>query len=270
MKSESNLFPSLPQAALLILASFLLRYVFALALFDFRDVLGLTPYQLDALSMVLAYGLLLAVVTHYRGMTYRDLVHPAKSSLAATVLLLVPPVVLLVPLLFLVTGALQNLVMHIFPLSRWEEQAFSHMLAMNLAAIVASCVLAPMFEEMLFRGVLLRGFLARYPKGQAIAASAFLFGVAHLNIYQFILAFLLGLVLGWLFERSRSLIPCIALHATFNSMVVASDQIFGSESSLGDVSLLVWAAALVAAFFGTIALARVLGGFGIRTQRNAV
>jgi uncharacterized protein len=267
MKTELGMFPSVPQAALLLLASFLLRYVFAVALFDFRDALGLTRDQLDALSLVLADGLVLAALAHYLGTTYRDLVHPAKSSLAATIFLLVPPVILVVPLLFLVDGVLHRLVMQALPLSRWEEQAFSHMLAPNLAAIVASCVLAPLLEEMLFRGVLLRGFLRRYPKGAAIALSAFLFGAAHLNIYQFVLAFLLGLLLGWLFERSRSLVPCIALHAAFNSTVVASAQVLGNDTSLADFSAPVWAAALGAAFVGMIVLVRLLGGFGFGMRR---
>jgi hypothetical protein len=269
MKFESEQLPAVPGAALLLLASFLLRYVLTLALFDFRGALGLTPYQLDALAMVLAYGLVLAVVTQYHGMTYRNLVHPARSSVPATVFLLVPPVLLLVPLLFLANGVLNSAVVRVFPLSRWEEQAFAHMAAPNLAAIVAMCVLAPVFEEMLFRGILLRGFLAHYPKGQAIAASALLFGVAHLNIYQFVAAFLIGLLLGWLYERSRSLIPCIALHATYNSVIAASDQIFSGTDSLGDVSPLVWAAALGTAFVGTVALARILGGIGMGRRRTA-
>ena len=112
--------------------------------------------------------------------------------------------------------------------------------------------LAPVLEEMLFRGVILRAFLHRYPKGAAISVSALYFGIAHLNVYQFALAFLLGLVLGWLFERSRSLLPCIALHAVYNSSVLLG------ESSATGSPVLLWLAATTAAFVGIIVLRRVL------------
>jgi hypothetical protein len=47
---------------------------------------------------LLANGLLLVTVMHFRRMTYRDLLHSTKSSVSITLLLLVPPVLLLVPL----------------------------------------------------------------------------------------------------------------------------------------------------------------------------
>jgi CAAX amino terminal protease family. len=74
---------------------------------------------------------------------------------------------------------------------------------------------------MLFRGVILRGFLRRYSRTFAILWSAALFGIAHLNLYQFMTAFAIGVVGGWLYERCRSLWPCILLHATYNSFVTA-------------------------------------------------
>ena len=49
-------------------------------------------------------------------------------------------------------------------------------------------------EEMLFRGVTLRGFLRRYSRTFAIRWSAALFGIAHLNLYQFMTALAIGIV----------------------------------------------------------------------------
>lgn len=93
-----------------------------------------------------------------------------------------------------------------------------------LLALVVVCV-APLIEELVFRGVLLSGLARRMPVGLAILASALVFGAVHLPDFSFAwypvpaLA-LLGLAAGWLRVSSRSLWPAIALHATNNLLAV--------------------------------------------------
>jgi membrane protease YdiL (CAAX protease family) len=262
MQPPDEHFPSVSQAALLLLANFLLQYLVGALLYDLRRPMGLTAAETRPLVMVLAYGILLVSVMQYRRMTYRDLLHPAKASALATAILLVPPVLLIVPFAVLLDGAMMAFVHGLLPLSRWEEQAFSSMANGSLPMVIAACVLAPVLEEMLFRGILLRAFLAHYPRWLAISYSALLFGVAHLNIYQFLLAFFLGLLLGWLFERSRSLLPGIALHAAFNTSVAGPQRI----SMLEDAGASAWLMALAAAAIGVVILRRVLA---VPARKNA-
>jgi len=263
-------FPSVPQAAALLLVGFFLQYLVAAGLYDMRQSLGLSTPQLNALTMLLANGALLAFVVHHRDTTYRDLLHPSPSSAFSTVLLLVPPVLLFVPAIVILGAALIAALAATFPLSRWEAQAFEGMTQANLAAVVATCVLAPVLEEMLFRGVLLRAFLVQQPRWTAIAYSALFFGVAHFNTYQFALAFWLGILLGWLFERSRSLIPCIALHAAVNTWAVVSGGL-GAEYARGpeQTGLATWLFATIAAITGALVLRRVLGARPHASQANA-
>ncbi|HET9642130.1 MAG TPA: CPBP family intramembrane glutamic endopeptidase [Burkholderiaceae bacterium] len=61
------------------------------------------------------------------------------------------------------------------------------------------------FAELLFRGLILQGFLRRYRPAVSLFASALLFGLAHGNVHQFLVAFPLGLANGWLVWRTRSL-----------------------------------------------------------------
>jgi len=252
--SPNEHFPSVAQAVLLLLANFLLEYLVGALLYDLHGALGLTAAQTTPLVMVIAYGILVVSVMHYCGMGYRDLLHSTKSSVSVTLVLLVPPVLLLVPFALLLDDAVMAVVRQLLPLSRWEEQAFTRMMSGNLPAIIAVCVLAPVFEEMLFRGILLRAFLNHHPRWAAISYSALLFGVAHLNVYQFLLAFSLGLLLGWLYERSRSLLPCIALHAAYNTSVTVLDSMGGSQ----EVGAPAWLAALAAAGTGAVILRRLL------------
>lgn len=256
MPPKKNSFPSAPQAALLLLASFLFQYAVNAALYDARRTLGLTNEQLTTIGVLLSNGIIVAVVTQILGMSYRDLVHPNKSSPASTFILLVPPVLLLLPLVVLLDTVLVDFLEFVFPISSWEQAAFSSMTALSVPTFIATCLLAPLFEEMLFRGILLRAFLERYPRGLAISYSALYFGAAHLNIYQFFVAFFLGLLLGWLYERSQSLIPCIALHAAVNVTVVmvSAESDPASNQALFTTSSLTWVLSLGAAAAGSTAL----------------
>jgi len=78
------------------------------------------------------------------------------------------------------------------------------------------CVLAPVGEELLFRGLLLPGLRARHGTTTAVVASAALFGAVHLEPVSAVLAALVGAVLGLLAVRSGSTLPPIALHFGFN------------------------------------------------------
>ncbi|QTN30036.1 CPBP family intramembrane metalloprotease [Rhodoferax sp. AJA081-3] len=261
MPLEKTTFPSASQAALLLLSGFLLQYLLGAALYDIRRSLDITDEQGQVLVMLLANGILITAVMHVRGMSHRDLVHPSHNSLLLTSVFLVPPVLLLIPLTVLLDLVLIDSLEAVFPVSAWEQQAFSNMLAATLPAVVATCVIAPIVEEMLFRGILLRSFLEQYPRGVAIGFSALYFGAAHLNIYQFLLAFLLGLLLGWLYERSSSLVPCIALHAAVNGSVVLLETSKDSVTSLDPFAFpaIAWLGAIIAATVGATVLFRLLG-----------
>lgn len=263
-------FPSAPQAALLLLAGFLLQYVMGAAFYDFRHLLGITYAQTSALVMLLSNGILITAALHIQGMSHRELIHPSQTSPMLTFVLLVPPVLLLLPLTMLLDIVLIDTLQKLLPVSAWEQQAFSEMVETTLPAFVATCLIAPVVEEMLFRGILLRSFLTRYPRGAAIGYSALYFGVAHLNIYQFLLAFLLGLLLGWLYERSRSLIPCIALHAAVNGSVALLEMSNASSASQDqfEVSALVWMLAMAAAAVGTAILRRLLASRANRMPQH--
>ncbi len=80
-------------------------------------------------------------------------------------------------------------------------------------------LVAPIFEELLFRGLILHGFLQNYRRGTAMLASAVLFSVFHLNPIQAFPALALGVTYAWLRVRTRSLWPCLVAHSLNNSMV---------------------------------------------------
>ena len=80
-------------------------------------------------------------------------------------------------------------------------------------------LLAPLAEELVFRGAILRSLLKWTSRPWvAIAISAVFFAVAHLNPAQLPHAFLVGLLLGWMYYRTDSIVPCVVYHWINNTV----------------------------------------------------
>lgn len=84
-------------------------------------------------------------------------------------------------------------------------------------AVLAAVVAAPFFEELLCRGVLLRGLLRRHSAWTAATVTALVFMAFHMNPYQGIVALPLGFAFAWLALRTGSVLPGMLGHATVNS-----------------------------------------------------
>lgn len=79
-------------------------------------------------------------------------------------------------------------------------------------------VMAPLFEETIFRGVLLESVRARYGAVAALLIPAVMFGVIHIHPALVLNATVMGLVLGFIYLRSDSLWSTIILHAINNGI----------------------------------------------------
>ncbi|MDE2786378.1 MAG: CPBP family glutamic-type intramembrane protease [Chloroflexota bacterium] len=87
---------------------------------------------------------------------------------------------------------------------------------------LALAVWTPIAEETFFRGFILRGFTNRWRLIPALVASAAVFAALHLAPALLLPVFVTGLLLGWLYHRTGSLWPCIAVHAAQNLVAVLS------------------------------------------------
>ena len=79
-------------------------------------------------------------------------------------------------------------------------------------------IVAPVVEELLFRGVILDGLEIRYNRRTAVVLSSILFGVTHILPHAVVNATLLGFFFAWLKFKTRSLRLCILVHAFYNSV----------------------------------------------------
>jgi membrane protease YdiL (CAAX protease family) len=99
-------------------------------------------------------------------------------------------------------------------------------------------MLVPVAEELVFRGAVLRVLLnvfARRSHWIAIAISAVVFGIIHMNLAQGFHATLIGLLLGWMYYRTRSVFPGIVLHWINNTVAYV---MFNIQPQLADGQLI--------------------------------
>lgn len=94
-------------------------------------------------------------------------------------------------------------------------------------------ILAPVIEELIFRGIIFQGLRKNYSKFTAIFMSALLFALFHLNPWQFPATFVLGLLLGWLMLRTNNILLAILGHFLNNFLVLANITWWDSIKNLG-------------------------------------
>lgn len=87
-------------------------------------------------------------------------------------------------------------------------------------SILLLAVLPAIFEELVFRGILLNGLRDGMGDMPALFMSAFLFAIMHGSIQQLIYPFLLGVVLGWIAMRTGSTFASMLVHFLNNTIAV--------------------------------------------------
>jgi membrane protease YdiL (CAAX protease family) len=87
---------------------------------------------------------------------------------------------------------------------------------------IIAVLAAPIAEETFFRGFMFQGIRKRIGFAWAAIISAAIFAIAHLSTESLVPIFLLGLMLAWLYHKTKSIWPCIIVHAVYNSIGVIS------------------------------------------------
>ena len=117
----------------------------------------------------------------------------------------------------------------VIPSIAFQEQMpeLPNIVAEELSAVMnahggyfVTCLLVPLTEELVFRGAILRALLKWRPASHwwMIAFSALLFSAAHMNPAQMPHAFIVGLLLGWMYYRTQSIVPAVAFHWSNNTI----------------------------------------------------
>jgi membrane protease YdiL (CAAX protease family) len=211
-------FPTAKDAVLIVFGLVLIEYLIAFYLatkgirWESGNPIVYTFITISALTMLLFWLL------PKMGLAFSQLFHGPVHSLSTLLILTMLPITLVIVGLHILLVDFANLYYLIFPDETFFTQTFQKLTSGGIYSIIAICLVAPIVEEILFRGVFLRSFLRQYTPTKAILLSAILFSLAHVNPAQFVLALVLGVFSGWLYYRSYSLWPSIICHILFNSL----------------------------------------------------
>lgn len=151
-----------------------------------------------------------------------------------------PPIII-----FLLTGGIASqflvdgVLAIIRPLFKAAFKAYDELLSgvtgasRSFLMLFAVFLLAPVAEEIIFRGLILTYAKRCMPISLAIALQALLFGVYHGNLIQGTYAFLLGILLGFIVEKTDNLIAAIVFHVAINiSLLIVPSGLFNSTLSV--------------------------------------
>ena len=98
------------------------------------------------------------------------------------------------------------------------------------SSFLVTAIFAPIFEEWLCRGMVLRGLLTKMKPFWAIVISALFVALIHMNPWQALNAFILGVVMGYVYYKTGSLLLTILIHFVNNGTAVVLSQFTSQET----------------------------------------
>ena len=107
-------------------------------------------------------------------------------------------------------------------------------------AFLVIVVAAPLIEESIFRGIMAKGFIARYQTTKGVLLSALLFGAIHASVLKLIPTIALGLILGWLYGKFKSIWPGVLAHALNNSLAFLTIAVGVQAKKTSDLGHFTW------------------------------
>jgi|GEM_PF-973039 len=166
-------------------------------------------------TVALSLGLLYAVIQKTKTLEQSNEWQPIFQNRSVPAAIY-PLCIFFVPIMAMISAPIAQLI----PTPEMFKEQLDFMLGdLNIFHFLTVVVAAAFFEESIFRGIILEGFLRRYSPKKAILYSAFLFAFMHINPAQFPHTFLLGIVIGWIYYRTQSIWPCIWIHFVNNGLV---------------------------------------------------
>lgn len=211
---------------------FLMQIIFSDSFDEFYDYMYDRSSINEAMNALLFLGANLIPVLlagKYQGLGLRSYFRPIsikKTTLGRYILIAV--------FIQAATGILYNIMDYIFASNNidiYEPVADSYSSAKIIAvSFLYGCIVAPVTEELLYRGFVMKN-LSRVSQRFGIIASAVLFGLAHENFAQIMLAIPFGIFMGRIVTKHNSLLPSMLCHAGVNTAAFLINMAYSLSSS---------------------------------------
>jgi hypothetical protein len=191
-----------------------------------RQLLNLSISNIDNMTFSIFYGiqvlLMLGVVwffaIYWRRSSLRDLGF-RYYSIGKTIWYTFLSLLLIFLVSFIYVIILQKFFGIDAPGSKIDELVRSGNVSGNIL-IVVTAVIAPLCEEVYFRGFLYPAFRKSFGVVIGIFLSSIVFAAAHLDLYSFFPIMVIGWILAFMYEKTKSIFPVIFLHSIYNLTLI--------------------------------------------------
>ena len=124
-------------------------------------------------------------------------------------------------------------IVSLVPMPEFMKNVFIELAKRNgMFSFITIVIAAPILEELIFRGIILDGFLKKYTPLTSILISSALFAVVHLNPWQFISALIIGIFSGWVYYKTKKLTLSILIHFVNNLAAFSSVYFLHAEVAM--------------------------------------
>jgi membrane protease YdiL (CAAX protease family) len=189
-------------------------------------------------------------------------------------------------IMVLATGVVIEPLLNLFPETYLDR--LGNIMAAGGWMMFTSIVIAPIMEEILFRGILQDALMRKYGVFVGILIASAVFGIVHIIPQQVVNAFMIGIVLGYIYYRTGALLPVILIHCINNAIsyftwMLNGETLLSTREQMGNDTLYftVYGIACVLFVIGFVSIAiriskeekrrqlEVSGGDGAQTVANA-
>jgi membrane protease YdiL (CAAX protease family) len=239
IKGDKNIdenFPNIKQAILLLLSYLGITFIIAIPPYIILDSINpdLVHHSLFSMAVsIIAISILVKYVSNRSRITISDMLFKGdfNAGLMFSGFMAILGIDLFLALsITFILGLLPTLNE---PLHVFQSNSIDQFKLNSWGTIANLIIVGPIVEEILNRGIILRGFLKNYSVKKAVIISALLFGIMHFNPIQIIAATIAGFFLGFIYAKTKSLKSCIALHGMNNLLPAIAIAVLSFTQTLG-------------------------------------
>jgi membrane protease YdiL (CAAX protease family) len=257
--SKKHFYPDLKQSWILVLF-FLPALLISYILGEILKAFNIDTDLITLITYVVSLGMLLAIAFSYKNaICDKPFIYYKNKVSVWTYILVIPAIAGLGGF----ADAAGTIILPEMP--EFIKNSLGEAMHSSLPAILTAVVAAPVFEEIVCRGIICEGLIKNISPRAGILWSAFIFAVIHLNPWQGFSAFAAGCFLGWIYWKTRSIIPCIFIHFVNNGLALYLYHYYCEKSGydfntpvseiygINEIFILIIYAAVFLASFGLLA-----------------
>ncbi|EPG73981.1 CAAX protease self-immunity [Leptospira fainei serovar Hurstbridge str. BUT 6] len=217
--SDIRNFPGLPGSVMIVLATIIVTFIVGFLFNQIGHVLGIrfTETELLGITNTISIGLVTVTGWYFTKRRFSEVFSFQKPKLPESLSIILTCIGFTI-----LISEIDNVFSMVVPKPDFILDMLNRLFSDDdlFGTSVALMIVAPFTEEFLFRGLIFDGLKRNYSFRRAALLTALLFGILHLNPWQFLGASIVGYYFAWLVAKTGSLAQPILAHMVFNGFPI--------------------------------------------------